>query len=83
MDLANMRSLGVTKVDVYYACGHQATIDVFDLPGGWCDIGERHIDLRSRTFHRFPCFSEAFHPQSSTNHCAAASFGVSPETCFT
>jgi hypothetical protein len=31
MDLANMRSLGVTKVDVYCACGHQATIDVSAL----------------------------------------------------
>jgi hypothetical protein len=25
MDLANMRSLGVTKVDVYYGCEHQAS----------------------------------------------------------
>jgi hypothetical protein len=24
MDLTNMRSLGVTKVDVYCGCGHQA-----------------------------------------------------------
>jgi hypothetical protein len=33
MDLANMRSLGVTKVDVYCGCGHQSTIDVSNLPG--------------------------------------------------
>jgi hypothetical protein len=33
MDLANMRSLGVTKVDVYCGCGHQSTIDVSELPG--------------------------------------------------
>jgi hypothetical protein len=33
MDLANMRSLGVTKVDVYCACGHQASVDVSQLPG--------------------------------------------------
>jgi hypothetical protein len=31
MDLANMPSLGVTKVDVYYACGHQASVDVSNL----------------------------------------------------
>jgi hypothetical protein len=34
MDLANMRSLGVSAVDVYCACGHQATIDVSALPDG-------------------------------------------------
>jgi hypothetical protein len=28
MDLDNMRSLGVTKVDVYCGCGHNATIVV-------------------------------------------------------
>jgi hypothetical protein len=33
MDLANMRSLGVTKVDVYCGCGHQASVDVSALPG--------------------------------------------------
>jgi hypothetical protein len=33
MDLDNMRSLGVTRIDVYCGCGHQATIDVSDLPG--------------------------------------------------
>jgi hypothetical protein len=40
MDLANMRSLGVTRVDVYCGCGHQASVDVSALPdrlarGGW------------------------------------------------
>jgi hypothetical protein len=34
MDLNNMRSFGVTKIGVYYGCGHQTTIDVLDLPGG-------------------------------------------------
>jgi hypothetical protein len=33
MDLDNMRSLGVTRIDVYCSCGHQATIDVSNLPG--------------------------------------------------
>jgi hypothetical protein len=33
MDLANMRSLGVTRIDVYCRCGHQSTIDVSELPG--------------------------------------------------
>jgi hypothetical protein len=33
MDLNNMRSLGVTRVDVYCGCGHQASIDVSALPG--------------------------------------------------
>jgi hypothetical protein len=28
-----MRSLGVTKIDVYCGCGHQSTIDVSELPG--------------------------------------------------
>jgi hypothetical protein len=33
MDLTNMRSLGVTAVDVYCKCGHQSSVDVFQLPG--------------------------------------------------
>jgi hypothetical protein len=32
MDLANMRSLGVTRVDVFCACGWQASVDVSALP---------------------------------------------------
>ena len=32
MDLANMRSLGVTRVDAYCACGWQASVDVPALP---------------------------------------------------
>jgi hypothetical protein len=32
MDLANMRSLGVTKVMAYCKCGHEASIDVSRLP---------------------------------------------------
>jgi hypothetical protein len=31
-DLANMRSPGVTKAMAYCKCGHQASIDVADLP---------------------------------------------------
>jgi hypothetical protein len=45
MDLANMRSLGVTKVDVYCACGHQASVDVSDLPG---DLAVRDVRFRLR-----------------------------------
>jgi hypothetical protein len=33
MDLANMRSLGVTRIDAYCACGYQANIDVSALVG--------------------------------------------------
>jgi hypothetical protein len=32
MDLANMRALGVTRVDAYCACGWQASVDVSALP---------------------------------------------------
>jgi hypothetical protein len=32
MDLANMRSLGVTNVMAYCKCGHEASIDVSALP---------------------------------------------------
>jgi hypothetical protein len=32
MDLANMQSLGLTKIDVYCQCGHQAVIDASHLP---------------------------------------------------
>jgi len=32
MDLANMRSLAVTKVMAYCKCGHEVSIDVSDLP---------------------------------------------------
>jgi hypothetical protein len=32
MDLANMRSLGVTHVMAYCKCRHEASIDVSDLP---------------------------------------------------
>jgi hypothetical protein len=45
MDLANMRSLGVTRVDVYCGCGHQAAIDVSDLPG---DLAVPNIRFRLR-----------------------------------
>jgi hypothetical protein len=45
MDLANMRSLGVTKVDVYCACGHQASVDVASLPG---DLAVPDVRLRLR-----------------------------------
>jgi hypothetical protein len=45
MDLDNMRSLGVTKVDVYCACGHQASVDVSKLPG---DLAVSDIRLRLR-----------------------------------
>jgi hypothetical protein len=45
MDLANMRSLGVTKVDVYCSCGHQASVDVSDLPG---DVAVPDVRLRLR-----------------------------------
>jgi hypothetical protein len=34
MDLANMRSLGVTHVMAYCKCGHEASIDVSALPAG-------------------------------------------------
>jgi hypothetical protein len=43
MDLENMRSLGVTRVDAYCKCGHQATIDVLDLPG---DLAVPDVRLR-------------------------------------
>jgi hypothetical protein len=45
MDLDNMRSLGVTNVDVYCGCGHQASIDVSALPG---DLAVPQIKHRLR-----------------------------------
>jgi hypothetical protein len=45
MDLDNMRSLGVTKVDVYCGCGHQASVDVSNLPG---DLAVPEIKHRLR-----------------------------------
>jgi hypothetical protein len=45
MDLANMRSLGVTKVDVYCACGHQASVDVSILPA---DLAVPEVRLKLR-----------------------------------
>jgi hypothetical protein len=45
MDLANMRSLGVTKVDVCCACGHQASADVSELPA---DLAVPDVKLRLR-----------------------------------
>ncbi len=33
MDLANMRSLGVTAVDAACACGRRASVDVSDISG--------------------------------------------------
>jgi hypothetical protein len=45
MDLANMRSLGVTKIDVYSGCGHNATVDVSNLPG---DLAVPDVRLRLR-----------------------------------
>src|SRR5450631_4252685 len=35
MDLANVRSLGVTRVDVCCACGHQASVDVSNCSPTW------------------------------------------------
>jgi hypothetical protein len=32
MDLQNMRSLGVVRVDAFCACGWQASVDVSPLP---------------------------------------------------
>jgi hypothetical protein len=47
MDLTNMRSLGVTRVDVdvYCGCGHQASVDVSKLPG---DLPVPDVRLRLR-----------------------------------
>jgi hypothetical protein len=45
MDLANMRSLGVTRIDVCCGCGHQSTIDVSRLPD---DLAVPDIRLRLR-----------------------------------
>jgi hypothetical protein len=45
MDLANMRSLGVTRVDVYCGCGHQASVDVSGLRG---DLAVPEIKHRLR-----------------------------------
>jgi hypothetical protein len=58
MDLNNIRSLGVTKVEVYCGCGHQATIDVSDLPlfalyQTFPPAGARGI-LRRLEFHYTP-----------------------------
>lgn len=36
MSLANMRENGVTKVDVTCGCGHEAVVDVSELPGTVC-----------------------------------------------
>jgi hypothetical protein len=49
MDLTNMRSLGVTKVDVYCGCGHNATIDVSALPGDLAVPDRSHPPPESRT----------------------------------
>jgi hypothetical protein len=40
-----MRSLGVTKIDAYCACGYQASIDVSALPG---DVAVPAIQNRLR-----------------------------------
>jgi hypothetical protein len=45
MDFTNMRSLGVTSVDVYRACGHQASVDVSALPS---DLAVPEIKHRLR-----------------------------------
>jgi hypothetical protein len=45
MDLANMRSLGVTKVMAYCKCRHEASIDVSGLPD---DLFVPEIRLRLR-----------------------------------
>jgi hypothetical protein len=45
MDPVNKRSLGVTKVDVHCACGHQASVDVSKLPG---DLAVPDVRLRLR-----------------------------------
>jgi Transglycosylase SLT domain len=44
MDLP-MRSLDLTNVDVYCACGHQASLDVSKLPG---DLAVPDVQLRLR-----------------------------------
>jgi hypothetical protein len=41
-----MRSLGVTKVDVYCGCGHEVSVDVSDLP---CDLVVADVRLRLRS----------------------------------
>jgi hypothetical protein len=43
MDLNNIRSLGVTRIDVYCGCGHQSTVDVSGLPG---DLAVPDVRLR-------------------------------------
>jgi hypothetical protein len=45
MDLNNMRSLGVTRIDAYCSCGHQSTIDVSNLPD---DLAVPDVRLRVR-----------------------------------
>ena len=53
MDLGNMRSLGVTKVDVYCACGHQASVDVFNLPAKLA-VPDVRLRLRCSTCGKRP-----------------------------
>jgi hypothetical protein len=45
MGLDNTRSLGVTRIDIYFGCGHQSTIDVSSLPG---DLPVPDVRLRLR-----------------------------------
>jgi hypothetical protein len=58
MDLANMRSLGITRIDAYCVCGYRATIDVSALPDDQTvpsvgyDCGVRSAALAiTRTWH--------------------------------
>jgi hypothetical protein len=48
MDLNNMRSLGVPRVDVYCACDHQASVDVSKLAGDLYvpDVRFRLLEMR-------------------------------------
>jgi hypothetical protein len=45
MDLANLRSLGLSKVMAYCACSHEASIDVSAMPD---DVFVPEIRLRLR-----------------------------------
>jgi hypothetical protein len=61
MDLTNMRSLGVTGVDVYCGCGHQASVDESNLPG---DLAVPEIK------HRLRCSKRGKRPSETRPDCA-------------
>ena len=46
MDLENLRSLGMSAVDVTCACGRRESVDVSGLPG--------EVEVPSETRARFP-----------------------------